>query len=502
MPSFHILPLRECMSEKDKCMRWKVLICGVTMAAALVIIKYYITDYEAAWRKDSQVLKNVKKEKCAETDAPAEEESFAENEGEGTEERSCQNQETEEGEDPKGDLLIRVLIKTDDYAGIFHENPVITCDAGFQVKMEGGLEKLAAGEEYRLGTEAWASISPLQAEGQLVLPELKRSQTHPCYSGCLELQRTEEGVVVINQLPLEEYLPSVLSSEMSSGFPMEALKAQAVCARTYALKKMEENGNTYYGADLDDSVSFQVYNNMEESQETVRAVEETRGQILMEENAIADSLAEVYYYSTSCGVTAEDSFSTEEEFREFITSVRNTDLEAGEPWYRWQAEVSAQKLWENLAEMGCEKQELPSMIKILNREENGRAMQLEVTFPDGTSEMVEGEYDIRRALAPDAGTLILQDGSVCDGLGMLPSGWFVIESTEQMLEDQSRESEMQADSTERISPLVFRLLGGGYGHGNGLSQNGARCMAKQGMKYEEILEFYYPGTKVKEEQEH
>ena len=482
-------------------MKWKIWICGVTSVAALVIIKYYITDYETAWREDSQALKNVKEEKFAETEAPGEEESFAENEEAGTEERSAVTQEPEEGMTPKGDLLIRVLIKTDDYAGIYHEDPVITCDIGFQVKTESGLEELAAGEEYRLGTQEWASISPLQEEGQLVLPELKRSQTNPCYSGCLELQRTEEGIVVINQLPLEEYLPSVLSSEMSSGFPMEALKAQAVCARTYALKKMEENGNTYYGADLDDSVSFQVYNNMEESPETVRAVEETRGQVLMEENAIADSLAEVYYYSTSCGVTAKDCFATEVEFRKFITSVRYTDLEAGEPWYRWQAEVSVQKLGENLAEMGCEKQELPSMIKILSREENGRAMQLEVTFADGTLEVIEGEYDIRRALAPDAGTLILQDGSVCDGLGMLPSGWFVIESTEKMLEDQLWESEIQEDSTERIPPAVFRLLGGGYGHGSGLSQNGARCMAEQGMKFEEILEFYYPGTKVKEEQE-
>ncbi len=454
MPSFHIFVEK---IRKDKYMKWNFWVCGATLLAAAVMIVYYAGSGETKNHREQE---------------------YTEKRGDG-----------QDLENTREELPIRVLIKNDNFESVYHDNPAVTCGRDFQVQEENGIYRMAAGEEYRLGEAAWAVVSPLPEgecqtspeteDGRLFILGLARSQEQPRYSGCLELRRTADGVVVINQLPLEDYLPSVLSSEMSARFPMEALKAQAVCARTYALKKIGAGAVSGFDADLDDSVSFQVYNNMEKTPETIQAVEETRGQILTEKQGGESVLAEVYYYSTSCGVTAADHFSTEEEFEKFITSVRSTDMEAEEAWYRWRAEVSAEGLLKNLEDVPAGSQNFPLEMEVSERRENGQANRLQVVFGDGTVKTVEGEYTIRKVLTPEEGTLILQDGSTCSGLGMLPSAWFVADT-------QPEEGR-------------FLLIGGGYGHGNGLSQNGARRMAEQGKDYYEILEFYYPGTKIDEE---
>ena len=80
---------------------------------------------------------------------------------------------------------------------------------------------------------------------------------------------------MINELYLEDYLKKVVPSEMPASYEKEALKTQAVCARTYAYRQIQ--GNTYgaYGADVDDSTSFQVYNNTQTNERTDQAVDET-----------------------------------------------------------------------------------------------------------------------------------------------------------------------------------------------------------------------------------
>ena len=75
----------------------------------------------------------------------------------------------------------------------------------------------------------------------------------PSYRGHIELLRTADGIAVVNELPLEEYLYSVVPSEMPASYPLEALKAQAICARTYAYGHMLRAGYPRYGAHVDDS---------------------------------------------------------------------------------------------------------------------------------------------------------------------------------------------------------------------------------------------------------
>ena len=190
------------------------------------------------------------------------------------------------------------------------------------------------------------------------------------------IAKTPEGLVFVNELLLEEYLYSVVPSEMPASYPLEALKAQAVCARTYAYRNMSHSGIAAFGAHVDDSAGYQVYNNISENAQTTKAVKETAGQLLY----YGDELCGSYYYSTSCGFGtdagvwksdgAEDTsylqarrigeesgeysgenLKEEEAFTEFITNCYDSDYESGEAWYRWEYEVEEidrEELLENI----------------------------------------------------------------------------------------------------------------------------------------------------------
>ena len=111
-------------------------------------------------------------------------------------------------------------------------------------------------------------------------------------------------------------------------------------------------------------------------------------------------------------------------------------------------------------------------------------MSLEV-LGESFSVFISGEYDIRQALAPGT-DVTLQDGSICEPMGMLPSAWFIAGKEETPKENPEN------------SENIWILTGGGYGHGRGMSQNGAAVMARQGSDFREILTFYYPQTRVEE----
>ena len=113
----------------------------------------------------------------------------------------------------------------------------------------------------------------------------------------IEVKAEEGGLVLINELYLEDYLKKVVPSEMPASYEKEALKAQAVCARTYAYRQIQGNAYGQYGAHVDDSTNFQVYNNISTSERTDQAVNETCGQMLF----YNDKPIEAFYYSTSCG---------------------------------------------------------------------------------------------------------------------------------------------------------------------------------------------------------
>ena len=115
--------------------------------------------------------------------------------------------------------------------------------------------------------------------GEVTLDSIERGYGVPSYAGTLELRTTAEGLVIINELPVETYLCKVVPSEMPASYELEALKAQAVCARSYAYQQMAEYGYPEYEAHVNDSTDYQVYGNSQAQEASSQAVSETQGQV-------------------------------------------------------------------------------------------------------------------------------------------------------------------------------------------------------------------------------
>lgn len=441
---------------------------------------------------------------------------------------------------------IRVLIKTADYGGIFHQQLEMTADTGFAVSYGSyenpQTESYSAGEKIIINFDSSyfddgrVRIIPDALTGKVTLQNVGRSQGKPAYRGQIELVLTDQGIVVINEVPLEEYLYSVVPSEMPAGYPAEALKAQAICARTYAYGHMEHAGYPQYGAHVDDSTSYQVYNNILEQESTTTAVKDTYGQLLFTSDG---ELASTYYYSTSCGVGSdetvwktatplelpylkakhlshtamteqvvamagglglpEDDIGTrlqdEDTFAQFITSVDQDDFEAGEGWYRWTYSVEKldsdhltqvlqdryavnNKLVLTLSKGEYVSRKISSIgdvkdIYVEKRGAGGVAEELIIEAKNGTYKVIS-EHNIRYVLNDGTSKVKRQDGSQVASPNLLPSGFFVI-----------------ATSKEKGNVVAYTLAGGGFGHGVGMSQNGARQMALSGFTARDILLFFY-----------
>lgn len=446
---------------------------------------------------------------------------------------------------------IRVLLKNSDYQGIYHDRVELTCDTDYTVQVLSAANSRetvtlhTAGERMELTVPKGARlvVKPTVRTGKMILTSIRRSQGIPAYRGSLELLWTEGGTVLINELPLEEYLYSVVPSEMPASYPQEALKAQAICARTYAYTHMQRAGYEALGAHVDDSSSYQVYNNILEQEEATAAVKATYGQLLVREDGVTP--AETYYYSTSWGygsdahvwkTSAADSYGyivprhlsrgemgrvltgtavetigeavgpeelTQEEI--FAAAIRSTDpgdFEADEGWYRWTYTVKTLdpgRVLERLRNRYDTNDRLvltrdgedyvSSPIKsfqeirnltVLARGAGGVADELLIKTDRDTYKIIS-ENTIRYVLC-DGETLVQrQDGSQVNAKTLLPSAFFTIEIAK-----------------EGETVVGYNLTGGGFGHGVGMSQNGARSMAAEGYGAGDILRFFYEGCSVKE----
>lgn len=443
---------------------------------------------------------------------------------------------------------IRVLLKTTDYSGLLHDEIVLSCDTDYVIQygsFEQQLEEIhLAGDvctidmQSKYFTGERITIIPSALTGKVSLHNVSRSQEIPGYRGTLELVKTKEGIAVINEVLLEEYLYSVVPSEMPASYPKEALKAQAVCARTYAFRHMLHAGYPEYGAHVDDSTGYQVYNNILEQEASTKAVKETYGQVLYPKDS--DLPADTYYYSTSCGIGSNadvwrveagnspsylspvrvnrsvlqntsgmsdylleaQALMTEENFAEFICTKNAEDYEVTEGWYRWSysveelnGEIIRERLMQRFKANPAQiltynrdgvfesrkigEWECINEIAVSKRGLGGVAQELLIVTDQDTYKVIT-EYSIRYVLCDGITMVHRQDGSQVAAPNLLPSGFFII--------DVSKEKE---------NAVSYSLTGGGYGHGVGMSQNGARNMAAEGVTASEILSFFYRDCSVK-----
>ena len=271
---------------------------------------------------------------------------------------------------------------------------------------------------------------------------------------------------------------------------------------------MQNAGLKSLGAHLDDSTSFQVYNNIDAQVSTTNAVRGTVGEIVTSNGAAVETM----YYSTSCGLGSTGlrlnkinktpaDLTSNAAFEDFIINSDETDYEAKEAFYRWNYEtiLNAELLEKRIKEcynknknnvlylddsgQFCLADEFGDIGKIedifvAERSAGGRAEKLVFRGSKNTA-MVCGEYQIRYVLLNEDKLICRQDGTTVSMTALLPSAFVEIETG-------------QNDG----SVIGYSVVGGGYGHGNGMSQNGAGNMASDGYTYLDILTLFYENCTI------
>lgn len=439
------------------------------------------------------------------------------------------------GEDSTEDEnKIRVVIKTNDFAAFLHKSVKFTSNKPFRVTIgeQSQIYKAKEVVTYKVKDRALkgkkVQIEP-QDGGRVKLLSIKRQSIHPSYRGNMELAWEKKGFVITNIVPIEEYLYAVVPSELSTGHKMEALKAQAVCARSYIYNQIDSKRYPEYNANVDDSVSCQVYNNNPEDKRARKAVNATRGQIL----ECGGKPVITYYFSTSWGSTAsgKDVWNTKSEvsylqeklqiteessketgiqslnlsqdadFRDFINNRQCDTYDSQSDWYRWNVTISAKSLAVRLdsslaacyavnpglvltqTKTGKYKQKpIQSIGKVKNirvekRAASGLATELVIIGKKAVVKVCS-QYNIRKVLAPLYEQISYQNGNGSTTMQLLPSAAFYV------------------DRGTKDNKTAFRLTGGGFGHGCGMSQEGAARMAEMGKSYQEILAQYFTGAQI------
>lgn len=434
---------------------------------------------------------------------------------------------------------VRVLVMTSGFKSYYHSSVSLTCGGSFTVSDGKNVKKYSAGKKAifnMYGKKAKPDrkkkyiISP-SGSARIKMLSIKRQDRRPLYRGTIEVKWTKQGFLVTNELPVEYYLYAVVPSEMSTGNNMEALKAQAVCARSYAYNQINAKRYKEYNADLDDSVSCQVYNNIPEDKRSRMAVDSTYGQVITNKGRIIVA----YYFSTSWGCTAdgqdvwnttaevpylmsslqirkknaaeqaEVDLSDENTFRDFINSGSYKTYDSNDDWYRWSITFNAANLSSRIdsALYNCylldkslvlvqnskgkyEQKPLKSIgtikkLRIEKREESGLVTEL-VIIGTGNVVKVCTQYNIRKVLAPVYEKIKRKSGESVSSYSMLPSAAFYI------------------DTVKTKKGTSFKISGGGFGHGAGLSQSGAAAMAEAGEDYTVIIKHFFKSTKVQDVQ--
>ncbi|MEG2440087.1 MAG: SpoIID/LytB domain-containing protein [Acetivibrio sp.] len=428
---------------------------------------------------------------------------------------------------------IRILIKTTGFQDYFHKQVTLTSNQRFKIKYGDTVKKYKANKIVKISPksqcfkEGRLLIKTDKADGKITLSSINRNGIAPSYQGNIEIAKEEEGLLVVNELSIEQYLYGVVPSEMPSSYGVEALKVQSVCARSYAYKQLLANSLRKYGAHVDDSAAYQVYNNIPGNKTTEKAVNATCGETLEHEGEMITA----YYFSTSSGYTANANqvwnsteelpyltgslqlkkksskaekkykdLSKETTFKNFMEQDKYKTYDTSSAWYRWKVTIPKSKLKKSidqalatryeanpqLIQTLMENKEYKSIpiqtigkvlkVEVTKRQTCGMATEIVITGSENTIK-VGSEFNIRILLAPLYSEIIRQDGSKVESLGMLPSGFFYVE-------------EVGEENTS------CRFVGGGYGHGVGMSQNGTKAMTDSGFSYKEVLEHYYKDSKL------
>ncbi len=265
-------------------------------------------------------------------------------------------------------------------------------------------------------------------------------------SGEVEVRRAAAGLSVIDVLPLEGYVAAVVGAEMPPSFPPEALRAQAVAARTFALGKKIEAREQGLDFDLGSTVLDQVYPGVGRADPRARAAAEaTAGEVLVKDHRPV----EAYFHST-CGGHTERGADALGRDLPYLPSVACDRCQASPSW-RWTLRIPGAELGRAAGLPGD-----ATRLTVVRTTSSGRVAR--VSVEGGGSKVALDGVELRKRL----------------GYDRLPSLAFTV----------------------KMEKGTFVLSGKGKGHGAGMCQWGAAGMARAGLDHRAILARYYPGAEI------
>ena len=273
----------------------------------------------------------------------------------------------------------------------------------------------------------------ITSDSPIYVDKIKRS-----YGGSISFRVNNKKLDIVNRINIDEYLKGVLPKEMSPEFPMESLKAQALCSRSFAIN----NYNKFIknGYNLDDTTRSQVYYGKDvEEKSTNEAVESTLGQVIKYKGKVAETI----FCASSGGYTVASSEAWGGNSVPYLIS--KEDPYSTHPW-KYELKASDLKKL-NLTDIKDVKLDLKDSKRVNN-----------LIFSTSKGDVKVNANDFRKKI-----------------------GNTIVKST---LFDVN------------VAANKVTVNGKGYGHGVGMSQYGAVEMAKKGNNYKDIIDFYFPGTNI------
>lgn len=289
------------------------------------------------------------------------------------------------------------------------------------------------GKNFKLNNFPQNGAFLISSDSPIYVDKIKRN-----YGGAISFRVNNKKLDIVNRVEMDEYLKGVLPKEMSPSFPMESLKAQALCSRSFAIN----NYNKFIknGYNLDDTTRSQVYYGKDvEEKTTNKAVEETIGQVIKYDGKVAETI----FCASSGGYTVASSEAWGGNSVPYLIS--QEDPYSVHPWTYELKNSDLKKL--NLTDVFS-----------VNLDYNNSNRVNNLTFSTSKGDVKIKATDFRKKI-----------------------GNTIIKST--------------LFDVNVIGNKVF-VSGKGYGHGVGMSQYGAVEMAKKGSNYKDIIEFYFPGTNI------
>jgi len=383
--------------------------------------------------------------------------------------------------------------------------PVQTLNSstGFQVRNTGGQVTISSGNEI-----IFTFTATVNQSAQVMVTGGMINMGDYTFRGIIEFQPSSGRLNAINVIPVEEYLFGVLPSEMSPSFHIEALRAQAVAARTFTMYRVQRS--THQGFDLCDLYHCQVYRGAgTEHEQTNRAVNDTQGLKMFHNNNIIFAA----YFSSSGGGT-DNSENVWVEARPYLRGVFSIAEHEPMVWtrtYTW-AQINTALQNTQGADIGT-----ATGISITQVGPTGRPLEMTVHGTNGnrviTREAISTFFSQAGQALPSR-NFTLADTATSSPIVVVTDGWTThqVNLADTRVVDQRNiptnvfsNSIFDGFTTRRIDSTTTTVTGGtgitlngrGWGHGVGMSQRGAEGMARQGFTFREILQHYYTGVEIR-----